>query len=111
MSPGWSISDFGVVGARSETARATMTCSSGTSALDGPVDVLVVTSHHDGVDGQHEELVAGRVGEVLGELGDQVELPAAEVGDLIAVFCAGAYGLTASPQAFLSQTAAQEMMV
>lgn len=43
MSPGWSVSDFGVVGTRSGTARATMTCSSGTSQLDGPVDVLVVT--------------------------------------------------------------------
>jgi hypothetical protein len=41
MSPGWSVSDFAVVGER--TARATMTCSSGTSALDGPVDVIVVS--------------------------------------------------------------------
>jgi hypothetical protein len=38
MSPGWSVSDFAVVG-----GRATMTCSSGTSALDGPVDVFVVS--------------------------------------------------------------------
>ena len=30
-------------------------------------------------------------------------LPRAEVGDLVAIFCAGAYGLTASPQAFLGQ--------
>ena len=42
MSPGWSVSDFGVVGGRAEPARATMTCCSGTSQLDGPVDVLVV---------------------------------------------------------------------
>jgi hypothetical protein len=41
MSPGWSVSDFAVVG--EEPARATMTCSSGTSALDGPVDVFVVS--------------------------------------------------------------------
>ena len=41
MSPGWTVSDFGVVGERD--ARATMTCSSGTSALDGPVDVFVVS--------------------------------------------------------------------
>ena len=38
LSPGWSVSDFAVV-----PGRATMTCTSGTSALDGPVDVLVVT--------------------------------------------------------------------
>jgi hypothetical protein len=41
MSPGWSVSDFAVAGER--PARATMTCSSGTSALDGPVDVFVVS--------------------------------------------------------------------
>jgi diaminopimelate decarboxylase len=44
-------------------------------------------------------------------LGDQVELPAAEVGDLIAVFQAGAYGLTASPNGFLSQQPAVELLV
>ena len=41
MSPGWNVSDFAVVGERD--AKATMTCSSGTSALDGPVDVFVVS--------------------------------------------------------------------
>ncbi len=45
MSPGWSVTDFAVVArpGRGTDARATMTCSSGTSTLDGPVDVLVVT--------------------------------------------------------------------
>lgn len=42
MSPGWSVSDFATVGADGRT-RATMTCVSGTSQLDGPVDVLVVS--------------------------------------------------------------------
>jgi hypothetical protein len=41
MSPGWAVSDFAVVG--EGPARATLTCSSGTSALDGPVDVFVVS--------------------------------------------------------------------
>jgi hypothetical protein len=41
MSPGWAVSDFAVVG--EDPARATMTCTSGTSALDGPVDVFVVS--------------------------------------------------------------------
>jgi len=41
MSPGWTVSDFAVVG--EGPAQATMTCSSGTSALDGPVDVFVVS--------------------------------------------------------------------
>jgi diaminopimelate decarboxylase len=44
-------------------------------------------------------------------LGDQVMLPRAEPGDLIAVFTAGAYGLTASPQAWESRPAAREMVV
>lgn len=44
-------------------------------------------------------------------LGDEVMLPRTEVGDLIAIFCAGAYGLSASPQAFLSQPEAREMLI
>lgn len=44
-------------------------------------------------------------------LGDQLALPRAAVGDLVAIFCAGAYGLTASPQAFLSQPTAIQMLV
>ena len=43
MSPGWHVSDFAVVGDPVDGPRATMTCVSGTSALDGPVDVLVVS--------------------------------------------------------------------
>lgn len=43
LSPGWSVTDFASVGADPERARATMTCCSGTSELDGPVDVLVIT--------------------------------------------------------------------
>ncbi len=41
MSPGWRVTDFAVVGER--PARATLTCSSGISALDGPVDVIVIS--------------------------------------------------------------------
>ena len=44
-------------------------------------------------------------------LADEVPLPHAEPGDVVAIFCAGAYGLTASPQAFLGQPAAREMLV
>ncbi|MES2902807.1 MAG: pyridoxal-dependent decarboxylase, exosortase A system-associated [Pseudomonadota bacterium] len=55
--------------------------------------------------------VVGNLCTPLDILGQQVELPHADVGDLIAVFCAGAYGLSASPLAFLSQTQAKEMMV
>jgi hypothetical protein len=41
LSPGWRVTDFAAVGAPGR-GRAAMTCVSGTSALDGPVDVLVV---------------------------------------------------------------------
>ncbi len=44
-------------------------------------------------------------------LGDKMELPAAEIGDLVAVFLAGAYGLTASPTAFLGHPAPVEALV
>jgi diaminopimelate decarboxylase len=44
-------------------------------------------------------------------LGDNVLLPPAEVGDLIVLFQAGAYGLTASPTAFLSHPTPAEVLV
>ena len=47
----------------------------------------------------------------LDRLADKAELPRAEVGDLVAVFCAGAYGATASPMHFLGQGPAGEMLV
>lgn len=47
----------------------------------------------------------------LDRLADLAELPHAEVGDLVAVFCAGAYGATASPSAFLGHGPAREMLV
>jgi diaminopimelate decarboxylase len=44
-------------------------------------------------------------------LAHEVALPRAEVGDLVAIFCAGAYGLSASPQEFLNQPRAREILV
>jgi diaminopimelate decarboxylase len=44
-------------------------------------------------------------------LGDKVNLPHAEIGDLVVVFQSGAYGLTASPTAFLSHPAPAEILV
>lgn len=43
MGPGWQVSDFGVVVQTGSVPRATMSCVSGPSALDGPVDVIVVS--------------------------------------------------------------------
>lgn len=42
LSPGWRVTDFAAVGTV-DRGVAAMTCVSGTSALDGPVDVLVVS--------------------------------------------------------------------
>ncbi|MCH8615205.1 pyridoxal-dependent decarboxylase, exosortase A system-associated [Sphingomonas sp. SM33] len=44
-------------------------------------------------------------------LAHEVAFPRAEPGDLVAIFCAGAYGLSASPQEFLSQPRARELLV
>lgn len=44
-------------------------------------------------------------------LGSDVELPRPEVGDLVVVMQAGAYGLTASPTAFLGHDAPAEVLL
>jgi diaminopimelate decarboxylase len=47
----------------------------------------------------------------LDRLADAAAMPHAEVGDLVAVFCAGAYGASASPAAFLGHGPAAELLV
>ena len=44
-------------------------------------------------------------------LANKMELPVAEVGDLVVVYQSGAYGLSASPQAFLSHPQSVEILV
>jgi diaminopimelate decarboxylase len=44
-------------------------------------------------------------------LGENVSVPKIELGDLIVLFQAGAYGLTASPNAFLGHLPAAEALV
>jgi diaminopimelate decarboxylase len=44
-------------------------------------------------------------------LSDHSEMPKAEVGDIVAIFCAGAYGATASPANFLGQGPAREILI
>ncbi len=44
-------------------------------------------------------------------LADKMELPRAEIGDLVIIFQSGAYGYTASPRDFLNQPAALQMLV
>jgi diaminopimelate decarboxylase len=58
-----------------------------------------------------EVTIVGCLCTPLDRLGDQVFLPEAQIGDLVAIFCAGAYGASASPANFLGQGAAKEIMV
>jgi diaminopimelate decarboxylase len=64
-----------------------------------------------GAPAEEEASIVGCLCTPLDRLADDVTLPMAEPGDLVAVFLAGAYGLTASPQAFLGHPAAREMLV
>ncbi len=47
----------------------------------------------------------------LDRLNDNVAMPKAAVGDVVAIFCAGAYGASASPANFLGQGPAKELLV
>lgn len=58
-----------------------------------------------------EASIVGCLCTPLDRLADDVMVPAADVGDLVAVFLAGAYGLSASPQAFLGHAPAHELLV
>jgi diaminopimelate decarboxylase len=64
-----------------------------------------------GAEPDEEVTITGCLCTPLDLLADEVMLPRADVGELVAIFCAGAYGLTASPNAFLSQPMAREMLV
>ncbi|WP_420474440.1 pyridoxal-dependent decarboxylase, exosortase A system-associated [Noviherbaspirillum sp. ST9] len=65
------------------------------------------------VRGEEREVVSvvGPLCTPLDLLADQMEMAKADVGDLVVVFQSGAYGLTASPSAFLSHPAALEVLV
>jgi diaminopimelate decarboxylase len=64
--------------------------------------------------GSAEREVASVVGPLctpLDLLADRMELPVAQVGDLVVVFQSGAYGASASPQAFLGHPPCIEVLV
>jgi diaminopimelate decarboxylase len=71
----------------------------------------IAVAHRFGAEPDEIVNVHGCLCTPLDRLGDQVALPRAEVGDLIAVFLAGAYGASASPSAFLGHGPAKEMIV
>lgn len=67
------------------------------SRFDAPVD--------------DEASIVGCLCTPLDRIADKGGFPRAGVGDLVAVFCAGAYGASASPAAFLGHGPAAEMMI
>ena len=71
----------------------------------------VAIANRFGAEPEEEVTIVGCLCTPLDLLADEVMLPRAEVGDLVAIFCAGAYGLSASPTGFLSQPVAREMLV
>jgi diaminopimelate decarboxylase len=55
--------------------------------------------------------VVGPLCTPLDLLADRMDLPVAEVGDLVVIYQSGAYGASASPQAFLGHPACVEVLV
>lgn len=64
-----------------------------------------------GAEVEEEATVVGCLCTPLDRLADKGGFPRAGIGDLIAVFCAGAYGASASPAHFLGQGPAREILV
>lgn len=71
----------------------------------------VAIANRFGAAPEEDVTVVGCLCTPLDRLADDVAMPRAGPGDLVAVFLAGAYGLSASPQAFLAQQAAREIVV
>lgn len=60
---------------------------------------------------EEEASIVGCLCTPLDRLADKGGFPRADVGDIVAIFCAGAYGASASPAMFLGQGPAREMLV
>lgn len=71
----------------------------------------VAVAQRLGAAAQDDVSVVGCLCTPLDRLADRVALPAADVGDVIAIFMAGAYGATASPSAFLGHPSPIEVVV
>jgi diaminopimelate decarboxylase len=78
----------------------------------------VLRKNYPVIVGNRVDATAREVASVVGPLctpldllADRMDLPMAEVGDLVVVFQSGAYGASASPQAFLGHPACLEVLV
>ena len=83
----------------------------GLSYSDFALSNLSVDASRFDAEPAEEANVVGCLCTPLDRLADKAMLPHAEVGDLVAVFCAGAYGASASPANFLGQGPARELLV
>ena len=70
----------------------------------------IAVAHRMGAPAEETVNVVGCLCTPLDRLGDQVALPEARVGDVIALFLAGAYGRSASPNAFLGHPNPSEIV-
>lgn len=61
--------------------------------------------------GKEQVNIVGCLCTPLDRLGDKMNLPQAEIGDYVVLFQSGAYGLSASPTAFLGHPAPHEVLV
>jgi diaminopimelate decarboxylase len=71
----------------------------------------VLVANRIGAGRRENASVVGPLCTPLDLLADRMDLAEAEVGDLIAVFQSGAYGLTASPRGFLSHPEPAELLL
>lgn len=71
----------------------------------------VAVANKYGVAGEKVITISGCLCTPLDRLADKVMLPQVEEGDIIAIFLAGAYGMTASPTAFLGHEPPAEIVL
>jgi diaminopimelate decarboxylase len=71
----------------------------------------VAVAHRFAAEPEEVVNICGALCTPLDRLATQAHLPRAQVGDTIAIFCAGAYGATASPMHFLGHGPAREMLI
>ncbi|ODS95393.1 MAG: pyridoxal-dependent decarboxylase, exosortase A system-associated [Erythrobacter sp. SCN 62-14] len=64
-----------------------------------------------GAAAEEEVNIVGCLCTPLDRLADNAAMPRADVGDLVAIFCAGAYGASASPSGFLGHGPAAELLI
>lgn len=85
--------------------------ATGSLGVRGMANFPIAVASNYGAPPEEVVTVTGCLCTPFDMLGDEVHLPHADVGDIIAVFCAGAYGLTASPMGWESRPIALEILV